>query len=77
MTHLLARAAMMLPLASADAMIVRGLTRLARRTKAQACLPECNDVYDCGLALCCDTGQCYWGTRYCDHCGGAFCYIQC
>jgi hypothetical protein len=77
MTQLLARAAMALPLTSADAMVARGLVRLAGRKKAQACVAECATVHECGLAACCDTGTCYWGSRYCDDCGGAFCYIQC
>lgn len=77
MTALLSRAVMSLPLGAIDAMLSAQLAKRAPAKVAQACVPDCSQVYNCGFIFCCIGDDCYQGAKYCDHCGNAYCYAVC
>lgn len=78
MTQLVSRLAMTLPLGEIDRFVTGLLARSAPRVDAQACNPDCTYVYICNRGTCCDINyNCVPADVYCDHCGGAVCYIDC
>jgi hypothetical protein len=76
-TQLLQRAAMALPLSVLDLRVTQVLAQVAPRAKGQACVAECASVHSCGFVYCCAGNDCYFGNKYCDDCGGQFCYSMC